>query len=134
MLGLFVIKLELEKGSSSQSQVGQLKLCSSLSLLDLKFKLELELGRAYPGSDFLALAVFSVGRCSLSQTTALQVQSYRFFSSRGRPLVIFTTIFFLLQVNTSLTAARARLHNTREERDQFDEASNQLVQHLKAKV
>eukprot|EP00268_Persea_americana_P054911 TRINITY_DN6340_c0_g1_i1.p1 TRINITY_DN6340_c0_g1~~TRINITY_DN6340_c0_g1_i1.p1 ORF type:complete len:673 (+),score=187.85 TRINITY_DN6340_c0_g1_i1:332-2350(+) len=39
----------------------------------------------------------------------------------------------LKKVNTSLTAARGRLHNTREEREQFDEASNQLVRHLKVK-
>ncbi|XP_077232924.1 uncharacterized protein LOC143873395 [Tasmannia lanceolata] len=39
----------------------------------------------------------------------------------------------LKKVNVSLTAALARLHNTREEREQFDEASNQIVTHLKAK-
>ncbi|KAJ9186202.1 hypothetical protein P3X46_005732 [Hevea brasiliensis] len=33
----------------------------------------------------------------------------------------------------SLTAARARLHNAREEREQFDEASNQIIIHLKAR-
>ncbi|KAB5538880.1 hypothetical protein DKX38_016413 [Salix brachista] len=39
----------------------------------------------------------------------------------------------LKKVNTSLSAANARLHNAREERDQFDEANNQIVEHLKAK-
>ncbi|XP_057981798.1 uncharacterized protein LOC131167054 [Malania oleifera] len=39
----------------------------------------------------------------------------------------------LKKVNISLAAARARLLNTKEERDQFDEASNQLVSHLKTK-
>ncbi|KAJ7972492.1 coiled-coil domain-containing protein 18 isoform X2, partial [Quillaja saponaria] len=39
----------------------------------------------------------------------------------------------LKKVNTSLTLARARLHNAREEREQFDEASNQILVHLKAK-
>ncbi|OVA03563.1 hypothetical protein BVC80_1651g68 [Macleaya cordata] len=39
----------------------------------------------------------------------------------------------LKKVNTSLAAALARLRNTREERDQFDEASNQIVAHLKTK-
>ncbi|KAJ8642303.1 hypothetical protein MRB53_018997 [Persea americana] len=39
----------------------------------------------------------------------------------------------LKKVNSSLTAARARLHNTKEEREQFDEASNQFLLHLKAK-
>ncbi|XP_038720757.1 myosin-3 [Tripterygium wilfordii] len=39
----------------------------------------------------------------------------------------------LKKVNTSLTAARARLRNAREERDQFDEASNQILMHLKMK-
>ncbi|XP_021891534.1 myosin heavy chain, skeletal muscle, adult [Carica papaya] len=39
----------------------------------------------------------------------------------------------LKQVNTSLASARARLHNTREEREQFDEASNQILEHLKSK-
>ncbi|GLT47874.1 hypothetical protein SLA2020_215330 [Shorea laevis] len=39
----------------------------------------------------------------------------------------------LKQVNSSLAAARARLHNGREERDQFDDASNQILVHLKAK-
>lgn len=33
-----------------------------------------------------------------------------------------------------MSAAVARLNKTREERDQFDEASNQIVVHLKAKV
>ncbi|XP_010937742.1 uncharacterized protein [Elaeis guineensis] len=39
----------------------------------------------------------------------------------------------LKKVNISLSAAVARLKKTREERDQFDEASNQIVAHLKAK-
>ncbi|GKV30094.1 hypothetical protein SLEP1_g38954 [Rubroshorea leprosula] len=39
----------------------------------------------------------------------------------------------LKQVNSSLAAARARLHNAREERNHFDDASNQILVHLKAK-
>ncbi|XP_010253375.1 PREDICTED: myosin-11 [Nelumbo nucifera] len=39
----------------------------------------------------------------------------------------------LKRVNISLAAALARLRNTREEREQFDEASNQIVAHLKTK-
>ncbi|KAK9289391.1 hypothetical protein L1049_007546 [Liquidambar formosana] len=39
----------------------------------------------------------------------------------------------LKKVNTSLVAALGRLHNAREEREQFDEASNQIVAHLKTK-
>ncbi|XP_062115089.1 uncharacterized protein LOC133829282 [Humulus lupulus] len=39
----------------------------------------------------------------------------------------------LKKVNTSLAAAHMRLHNVREERDQFDEASNQILVHLKTK-
>ncbi|XP_020102579.1 uncharacterized protein LOC109720105 [Ananas comosus] len=39
----------------------------------------------------------------------------------------------LKKVNTSLAAAVGRLNKTREERDQFDEASNQIVLHLKTK-
>ncbi|XP_072996515.1 uncharacterized protein [Typha latifolia] len=39
----------------------------------------------------------------------------------------------LKKVNISLAAAIARLNKTREERDQFDEASNRIVLHLKAK-
>ena len=39
-----------------------------------------------------------------------------------------------LQVNTKLKAATVKLKKTREERDQFDEASNQIVLHLKTKV
>ncbi|RZC82128.1 hypothetical protein C5167_044916 [Papaver somniferum] len=39
----------------------------------------------------------------------------------------------LKKVNTSLSAALGRLRNTKEERDQFDEASNQIVAHLKTK-
>ncbi|XP_052174125.1 uncharacterized protein LOC127789291 isoform X2 [Diospyros lotus] len=39
----------------------------------------------------------------------------------------------LRKVNTSLAAARARLQNAREEREQFDEASNQILFHLKTK-
>ncbi|KAK6933263.1 hypothetical protein RJ641_036157 [Dillenia turbinata] len=39
----------------------------------------------------------------------------------------------LKKVNITLAAARARLHNTREERDQFYEANNQIVEHLKLK-
>ena len=38
------------------------------------------------------------------------------------------------QVNISLAAAQARLHNAMEERDQFYEANNQIVSHLKTKV
>ncbi|XP_043815599.1 uncharacterized protein LOC110623263 isoform X2 [Manihot esculenta] len=39
----------------------------------------------------------------------------------------------LKKVNSSLTAARSRLHNAREEQEQFDEASNQVLMHLKAR-
>ncbi|XP_026427010.1 centrosome-associated protein CEP250-like isoform X2 [Papaver somniferum] len=39
----------------------------------------------------------------------------------------------LQKVNGSLTATRARLRNVREEREQFDEASDQIVAHLKTK-
>ncbi|KAJ3694075.1 hypothetical protein LUZ60_009555 [Juncus effusus] len=39
----------------------------------------------------------------------------------------------LEKIYTSLHAASSRLKKTREERDQFDEASNQIVVHLKAK-
>ncbi|CAL0316264.1 unnamed protein product [Lupinus luteus] len=39
----------------------------------------------------------------------------------------------LKKVNTSLAAAQVRLGNVREERDQFEEANNQIVEHLKIK-
>ncbi|EYU19907.1 hypothetical protein ABFS82_06G076700 [Erythranthe guttata] len=39
----------------------------------------------------------------------------------------------LKKVNTSLSAAQARLHNATEERDQFFEANDQIVAHLKTK-
>ncbi|OMO89859.1 hypothetical protein CCACVL1_07587 [Corchorus capsularis] len=39
----------------------------------------------------------------------------------------------LKKVNISLAAANARLRNVREERDQFDEANNQILAHLKSK-
>ncbi|KAH7656864.1 hypothetical protein IHE45_18G102400 [Dioscorea alata] len=39
----------------------------------------------------------------------------------------------LKKINTRLTAALTRLQKSREERNQFDEASNQIVLHLKAK-
>ncbi|CAN4106875.1 unnamed protein product [Withania somnifera] len=39
----------------------------------------------------------------------------------------------LKQVNISLGAANARLHNVREERDQFYEANDQIVAHLKTR-
>ncbi|KAJ8562705.1 hypothetical protein K7X08_031157 [Anisodus acutangulus] len=39
----------------------------------------------------------------------------------------------LKQVNISLAAASARLHNVREERDQFYEANDQIVAHLKTR-
>ncbi|KAJ4831229.1 hypothetical protein Tsubulata_005519 [Turnera subulata] len=39
----------------------------------------------------------------------------------------------LRKVNASLSAARSRLKNAREERDNFDEASNQILIHLKVK-
>lgn len=40
----------------------------------------------------------------------------------------------LVQVNISLAAANARLRNTREERDQFEEANTKIVAHLETKV
>ena len=40
----------------------------------------------------------------------------------------------MIQVNISLTAARKRLQIAREERDQFEEANNQILEHLKTKV
>ncbi|XP_022143946.1 uncharacterized protein LOC111013735 isoform X2 [Momordica charantia] len=39
----------------------------------------------------------------------------------------------LKKVNTLLSSARMRLHNAREEREHFDEASNQILVHLKTK-
>ncbi|XP_057426909.1 uncharacterized protein LOC130720298 [Lotus japonicus] len=39
----------------------------------------------------------------------------------------------LKKVNTLLASARVRFHNAKEERDQFDEASNQIIAHLKMK-
>ncbi|CAN0909387.1 hypothetical protein LINGRAHAP2_LOCUS25761 [Linum grandiflorum] len=39
----------------------------------------------------------------------------------------------LKKVNISLAAANARLNNAREERDQFEDANSQIVEHLKAK-
>ncbi|KAJ6756036.1 CENTROSOMAL PROTEIN OF 135 KDA-LIKE PROTEIN [Salix purpurea] len=39
----------------------------------------------------------------------------------------------LKKVNNALNLARARIHNAREERENFDEASNQILIHLKAK-
>ncbi|TQD88743.1 hypothetical protein C1H46_025703 [Malus baccata] len=39
----------------------------------------------------------------------------------------------LKKVIIALKAVRARLHNAREEREQFDEASNQILVHIKAK-
>ncbi|PSS33464.1 Nuclear mitotic apparatus protein like [Actinidia chinensis var. chinensis] len=39
----------------------------------------------------------------------------------------------LKKVNLSLAAVQARLHNAREERDQFYEANDQIVSHLKTK-
>ncbi|CAN1257792.1 hypothetical protein LINPERPRIM_LOCUS9704 [Linum perenne] len=39
----------------------------------------------------------------------------------------------LKKVNISLAAANARLNNAREEREQFEDANSQIVQHLKAK-
>ncbi|PON91500.1 structural maintenance of chromosomes protein [Trema orientale] len=39
----------------------------------------------------------------------------------------------LKKVNISLAAVNARLRNAREERDQFEEANNQIVAHLKTK-
>ncbi|KAG5239779.1 myosin-2 heavy chain [Salix suchowensis] len=39
----------------------------------------------------------------------------------------------LKRVNISLAAVNARLRNAREERDQFDEANSQIVEHLKTK-
>ncbi|CAA0836450.1 Unknown protein [Striga hermonthica] len=39
----------------------------------------------------------------------------------------------LKKVTTALTSAHARLRNAQEERDQFDEASSQIIQHFKLK-
>ncbi|XP_054786590.1 uncharacterized protein LOC129292915 [Prosopis cineraria] len=39
----------------------------------------------------------------------------------------------LNKVNTSMAAAQARLRIAREERDQFEEANNQMIEHLKTK-
>lgn len=51
-------------------------------------------------------------------------------------LKLFRIFYYMwyVQVNISLAAAQARLHNAREERDQFYEANDQIVTHLKSKV
>ena len=39
-----------------------------------------------------------------------------------------------MQVNVSLIAAHKRLQIAKEEKDQFEEANNQILEHLKTKV
>ena len=51
-----------------------------------------------------------------------------------RCLFLRVILKLILQVNTKLKVATVKLKKTREERDQFDEASNQIVLHLKTKV
>jgi len=51
-----------------------------------------------------------------------------------RCLFLRVILKLILQVNTKLKIATVKLKKTREERDQFDEASNQIVLHLKTKV
>ena len=51
-----------------------------------------------------------------------------------RSLFLRVILKLRLQVNTKLNATIVKLKKTREEKDQFDEASNQIVLHLKAKV
>jgi hypothetical protein len=51
-----------------------------------------------------------------------------------RSLFLRVILKLRLQVNTRLKVATVKLKQTREERDQFDEASNQIVLHLKTKV
>lgn len=50
-----------------------------------------------------------------------------------RGLFLKVILKLRLQVNTKLKVATVKLKKTREERDQFDEASNQIVLHLKTK-
>ncbi|AQL07564.1 hypothetical protein ZEAMMB73_Zm00001d047770 [Zea mays] len=50
-----------------------------------------------------------------------------------RGLFLRVILKLRLQVNTKLKVATVKLKKTREERDQFDEASNQIVLHLKTK-
>lgn len=39
-----------------------------------------------------------------------------------------------MQVTAALASAHSRLHNTREERDHFEEASNEIMQHFNVRV
>lgn len=39
-----------------------------------------------------------------------------------------------MQVAAALVSAHSRLHNAREERDQFEEASNEIMQHFNVRV
>lgn len=49
---------------------------------------------------------------------------------------VFNSLYgaFCRKVNISLSAVQARLHNAKEERDQFFDANDQIVAHLKTKV
>ncbi|CAN1747168.1 hypothetical protein LINPERHAP1_LOCUS3005 [Linum perenne] len=49
------------------------------------------------------------------------------------PSPSFKSVLYAVKVNISLAAANARLNNAREEREQFEDANSQIVQHLKAK-
>lgn len=51
-----------------------------------------------------------------------------------RGLFLKVILKLRLQVNTKLKVATVKLKKTREEQNQFDEASNQIVLHLKTKV
>lgn len=64
---------------------------------------------------------------TLFQSSLLNWYKFRFVGH-------ITEFSCFLKVNTSITSARARLRNAREEREQFDNASNEILMHLKSKV
>lgn len=82
-------------------------------------------------------------RCEHQKRRTAIVTPHQFYSLQNKSYCVFSYSFaggyiymaeHFLQVIISLKAVRARLHNAREEREQFDEASNQILVHIKSKV
>ncbi|KAI3474048.1 hypothetical protein Pfo_028836 [Paulownia fortunei] len=134
-------KKSSEKASGMSTEnlkeaLAHIKICSRLEELLLRKKLIKNGGSAAAHNQKVdKLKILSESLASSASKAEKRISENRLQKEEALKFRVTKTseVSLLEKVTTALTSARARLHNAREERDQFDEASNEIIQHFKLK-
>ncbi|KAI3474478.1 hypothetical protein Pfo_029339, partial [Paulownia fortunei] len=122
--------------SNLKEALAHIKICSRLEELLLRKKLIKNGGSAAAHNQKVdKLKILSESLASSASKAEKRISENRLQKEEALKFRVTKTseVSLLEKVTTALTSARARLHNAREERDQFDEASNEIIQHFKLK-